>query len=93
MPQYNDILINNHLKFDEENFDELAKFVKFVKFFPTRTLHCTVTHYPINEHVPIDERHQVIKIAIIVAARYRLRSGLVADLARLLMAFIEAIAS
>ena len=34
MPQYNDILINNYLKFDEENFDELAKFIKFVKIFP-----------------------------------------------------------
>ena len=33
MPQYNDILINNYLKFDKENFDELAKFVKFVKIF------------------------------------------------------------
>ena len=27
MPQYNDIIIN-HLKFDKEKFDELAKFVK-----------------------------------------------------------------
>ena len=40
--QYNDILINNytnHLKFDEEIFDELAKFVKFAT---ARILRCTV---------------------------------------------------
>ena len=52
-----------------------------------------VTHYPINEHVPIDdydERHQVNKIAIIVAARHGFRSGLVAEH---VMDFIEAIAS
>ena len=42
-------------------------------------------------HVPIDERHQVNKIAITVAVRRGFRSGLVADHARLLMAFIEAI--
>ena len=52
-----------------------------------------VTHYPVNEHAPIDdydERHQVNKIAIIVAARRGFRS---ADHARAFAnGFIEAIA-
>ena len=43
--QYNDI-ITNHLKFDEENFDELPKFVKFVKIFPrARILRCTIFNF------------------------------------------------
>ena len=38
-----------------------------------------------NERVPIDERHQVNKIAVVVAARRGFRSGLVANHVGLLM--------